>query len=228
MSAHYGKFVAYFRVSTDRQGKSGLGLDAQREAVMNYLNGGRWSLVDEFTEIESGKSADRPELRRALAACKKQRARLVIAKLDRLSRNLAFIATLMESGVEFVAVDNPHANKLTVHILAAVAQHEREMISERTKAALQAAKKRGQRLGNPGIAEAAKLGRAALKANARRFAANVRPIIDEIVRAGATSHNAIAAKLNERNVRTARGGVWTHVQVGAILHPFDGASVALA
>jgi DNA invertase Pin-like site-specific DNA recombinase len=228
MSAHYGKFVAYFRVSTDRQGKSGLGLDAQREAVMNYLNGGRWSLVDEFTEVESGKRADRPELEKALAACKKQRARLVIAKLDRLSRNLAFIATLMESGVEFVAVDNPHANKLTVHILAAVAQHEREMISERTKAALQAAKKRGQRLGNPGIAEAAKLGRAALKANARRFAANVRPIIDEIVRAGATSHNAIAAKLNERNVRTARGGVWTHVQVGAILHPFDGASVALA
>jgi DNA invertase Pin-like site-specific DNA recombinase len=228
MSAHYGKFVAYFRVSTDRQGKSGLGLDAQREAVMNYLNGGRWSLVDEFTEVESGKRADRPELEKALAACKKQRARLVIAKLDRLSRNLAFIATLMESGVEFVAVDNPHANKLTVHILAAVAQHEREMISERTKAALQAAKKRGQRLGNPGIAEAAKLGRAALKANARRFAANVRPIIDENVRAGATSHNAIAAKLNERNVRTARGGVWTHVQVGAILHPFDGASVALA
>jgi DNA invertase Pin-like site-specific DNA recombinase len=228
MSAHYGKFVAYFRVSTDRQGKSGLGLDAQREAVMNYLNGGRWSLVDEFTEVESGKRADRPELEKALAACKKQKAKLVIPKLDRLSRNLAFIATLMESGVEFVAVDNPHANKLTVHILAAVAQHEREMISERTKAALQAAKKRGQRLGNPGIAEAAKLGRAALKANARRFAANVRPIIDEIVRAGATSHNAIAAKLNERNVRTARGGVWTHMQVGAILHPFDGASVALA
>jgi DNA invertase Pin-like site-specific DNA recombinase len=134
----------------------------------------------------------------------------------------------MESGVEFVAVDNPHANKLTIHILAAVAQHEPEMVSERTKAALQAAKKRGQRLGNPGIAEAAKLGRAALKANARRFAANVRPIIDEIVRAGATSHNAIAAKLNERNVRTARGGVWTHVQVGAILHPFGGASGAHA
>jgi DNA invertase Pin-like site-specific DNA recombinase len=139
MSAHYGKFVAYFRVSTDRQGKSGLGLDAQREVVMNYLNGGRWSLVDEFTEVESGKRADRPELEKALAACKKQKAKLVI---DRLSRNLAFIATLMESGVEFVAVDNPHANKLTVHILAAVAQHEREMISERTKAALQVAKKR--------------------------------------------------------------------------------------
>jgi hypothetical protein len=142
------------------------------------LNGGRWKLVGEFTEVESGKRSDRPELEKALAACKKQRAKLVIAKLDRLSRNLAFIATLMESGVEFVAVDNPHANKLTIHILAAVAQHEREMISERTKAALQVAKKRGQRLGNPGIAKAAKLGRAALKANARRFAANVRPIID--------------------------------------------------
>src|ERR1700731_524130 len=228
MPPHYGKFIAYFRVSTDRQGKSGLGLAAQREAVMSYLDGGRWALIDEFTEIESGKRNDRPELVKALAACKKQKAKLVIAKLDRLSRNLAFIATLMESGVEFVAVDNPHANKLTVHILAAVAQHEREMISERTKAALQAAKKRGPRLGNPGIAEAVKLGRAALKANARRFAANVRPIIDEIVRAGATSHNAIAAKLNERNVRTAPGGVWTHVQVGAILHPFAGASVALA
>jgi DNA invertase Pin-like site-specific DNA recombinase len=226
MSPHYGKFVAYFRVSTDRQGKSGLGLDAQREAVMNYLNGGRWSLVDEFTEAESGKRSDRPELEKALAACKKLKAKLVIAKLDRLSRNLAFIAALMESGVEFVAVDIPHANKLTIHILAAVAQHEREMISERTRAALAAAKKRGQRLGNPSIAEAAKLGRAALKANARRFATNVRPIIDEIIRAGATSHNAIAAKLNERNVRTARGGTWTHVQVGAILHPFDGASVA--
>ena len=106
-------------------------------------------LVGEFTEIESGKRSDRPELEKALAACKKQKAKLVIAKLDRLSRNLAFIATLMESGVEFVAVDNPHANKLTVHILAAVAQHEREMISERTKAALAAAKRRGTRLGNP-------------------------------------------------------------------------------
>jgi DNA invertase Pin-like site-specific DNA recombinase len=225
MSPHFGKFVAYFRVSTDRQGKSGLGLDAQREAVMNYLNGGRWALVGEFTEVESGKHAERPELEKALAACKKQKAKLVIAKLDRLSRNLAFIATLMESGVEFVAVDNPHANKLTVHILAAVAQHEREMISERTKAALAAAKKRGQRLGNPNLTEAAKHGTAAVKANARRFAANVRPIIEEIIRTGATSDNAIAAKLNERNVRTARGGKWTHVQVGAILHPF-GASVA--
>jgi DNA invertase Pin-like site-specific DNA recombinase len=138
MPAHQGKFVAYFRVSTDRQGKSGLGLEAQRKSVLDYLDGGRWDLVGEFTEIESGKHNDRPELEKALAACKKQKAKLVIAKLDRLSRNLAFIATLMDSGVEFIAVDNPHANKLTIHILAAVAQHEREIISARTSAALKA------------------------------------------------------------------------------------------
>ena len=225
MLAHYGKFVAYFRVSTDRQGKSGLGPEAQREAVMNYLDGGRWTLIKEFTEVESGKRNGRPELVKALAACKRQKAKLVIAKLDRLGRNLAFIATLMESGVEFVAVDNPHANELTVHFLAAIAQHEREMISERSKAALLAAKRRGRRLGNPNLPEAAKRGVAALKANAKRFAANVRPIIDEIIAAGAKSHTAIAAKLNERNVPTARGGVWTHVQVGAILRPFEVGSI---
>jgi DNA invertase Pin-like site-specific DNA recombinase len=116
MPAHFGKFVAYFRVSTDRQGKSGLGLHAQREAVMDYLNGGSWTLVAEFTEVEGGKHSDRPELEKALAACKKHKAKLVIAKLDRLSRNLAFIAALMESGAEFVAADMPHATKLTIHI----------------------------------------------------------------------------------------------------------------
>lgn len=116
-----------------------------------------------------------------------------------------------------VAVDNPHANKLTVHILAAVAQHEREMISERTKAALQAAKARGQKLGNPRIAEAAKQGRAALLATADQFAANVLPIVREIQAAGHASANAIAGKLNERGVRSRRGGRWSHVQVGAIL-----------
>src|SRR4029453_13809785 len=148
--AHQGKFVAYFRVSTDRQGKSGLGLEAQRKSVLDYLDGGRWGLVGEFTEIESGKHNDPPEMEKALAACKKQKAKLVIAKLDRLSRNLAFIAALMDSGVEFIAVDNPHANKLTLHILAAVAVHAREMISERTKGALQAAKARGVKLGRNG------------------------------------------------------------------------------
>jgi len=227
MAPHSGKFVAYYRVSTDRQGKSGLGLDAQREAVTSYLNGGSWQLVQEFVEVESGKRADRPQLAAALAACRKHKAKLVIAKLDRLSRNLAFVATLMESGVEFVAVDNPHANKLTIHILAAVAQHEREMISERTKAALAAARARGTQLGNPRLAAAAKRGVASIKANARQFAANVLPIIEEIERSGVTSHNAIAAKLNERRVPTARGGKWTHMQVGAVLRPFGEAAVGL-
>jgi DNA invertase Pin-like site-specific DNA recombinase len=154
MTAHRGKFIAYFRVSTDRQGQSGLGLEAQREAVLSYLNGGSWTMAAEFTEVESGKHADRPQLAAALAACKKHKAKLVIAKLDRLSRNLAFIAALMDSGVEFVAADNPHANKLTIHILAAVAQHEREAIAQRTREALAAAKARGVKLGNPRLAEA--------------------------------------------------------------------------
>jgi DNA invertase Pin-like site-specific DNA recombinase len=168
MSAHRGKFVAYFRVSTDKQEKSGLGLDAQRKAVEDYLNGGTWSLVGKFTEVESGKRNQRPELEKALAVCKRNRAKLVIAKIDRLSRNLAFIATLMDSGVEFVAVDNPHANKLTVHILAAVAQHEREMIAQRTKDALQAAKARGVVLGNPRLADVRDRAVANLKADADR------------------------------------------------------------
>jgi DNA invertase Pin-like site-specific DNA recombinase len=202
------RFVAYFRVSTGRQGKSGLGLEAQRASVINYLNGGTWELVGEFVEVESGKHSDRPRLAEALQTCRKHRAKLVIAKLDRLSRNLAFIATLMESGIKFVAVDNPHANKLTVHILAAVAQHEREAISERTKDALRAAKARGTKLGNPAVV--------ALKASADHFAANVLPIIRSLQRGG-TSNNAIAGQLNERNVKTARGGKWTHVQVGNIL-----------
>src|SRR5262245_40111592 len=206
MSPHYGKFVAYFRVSTDRQGKSGLGLDAQREAVMNYLNGGRWSLVDEFTEVESGKRNDRPELEKALAACKKLKARLVIAKLDRLSRNLAFIAALMDSGVEFVAVDNPHANKLTVHILAAVAQHERESISAPTSAALKAAQARGKRLGNPRLSHARRLAAAARKEGASRFSANVLPVIREIQGSGIKSLRGVARALTARGIPTVRGG----------------------
>jgi DNA invertase Pin-like site-specific DNA recombinase len=211
-----GRFVAYFRVSTERQGRSGLGLEAQQAAVAGFINGGA-ELVASFTEVESGKRSDRPELVKALDACRRQKARLVIAKLDRLSRNLAFIATLMESGVEFVAVDNPHANKLTVHILAAVAEHERAMISQRTKDALAAAKARGKRLGNPKLAEAAKIGTAATKAGAEQFAANVLPVIREIQKCGIKTHAAIAAKLNERKVATARGGRWSHQQVGSVL-----------
>ena len=131
-----GRFVAYYRVSTPKQGISGLGLDAQKTAVVDYLDGGRWKLIAEFTEVESGKKNGRPELARARALCRIHNATLIIAKLDRLARNVAFISNLMEAGVEFVAVDFPQANRLTVHILAAVAEHEAQMISERTKAAL--------------------------------------------------------------------------------------------
>jgi DNA invertase Pin-like site-specific DNA recombinase len=192
--AHRGRFVAYYRVSTDRQGKSGLGLDAQRKSVMDYLNGGSWELVAELVEVESGKHSERPKLAAALDACRKHKAKLVIAKLDRLSRNLAFIATLMKSGVEFIAVDNPHANKLTVHIPAAVAQHEREMISEPTKAALQAAKRRGVKLGNPRLAEAAQRAVESLKATADQFAANVLPVIREIQSGGQLVPTRLPAK----------------------------------
>src|SRR3954453_13853483 len=141
-------FVAYYRVSTDRQGQSGLGLDAQRAAVAGFA--GARELVAEFTEVESGRRNDRPQLAAALELCRRQRAMLVIAKLDRLARNVAFIANLMERGVEFVGVDMPYPNKRTLHILAAVAEHEREMISVRTKIALAAYKARGgKKLGRP-------------------------------------------------------------------------------
>ena len=142
-----GRFISYLRVSTAQQGASGLGLEAQRAAVLQYLNGGNWTLVQEVVEIESGKRNDRPALATALRLCKKYRATLVIAKLDRLARNVAFIANLMESGVEFVAVDMPQATKFTVHIMAAVAEQEAEAISRRTRAALEAAKARGRVLG---------------------------------------------------------------------------------
>jgi Resolvase, N terminal domain len=142
-----GSFVAYYRVSTERQGRSGLGLEAQQEAVRSYLNGGRWRLDAEVIEIESGKRSDRPKLAEALRLCRLHGAKLIIARLDRLARNVAFVSALMESGVDFVAVDFPQANRLTVHILAAVAEHEAKAISERTKAALAAAKARGKKLG---------------------------------------------------------------------------------
>ena len=139
------KYVAYYRVSTDRQGQSGLGLEAHRTAVDNYLNGG--TLLDTFTEVESGRRNDRPELAKALDLCRRRKATLVIAKLDRLARNVAFIANLMDANVDLVAVDMPQANRLTLHIMAAMAEHEAQAVSQRTKAALQAAKERGRKLG---------------------------------------------------------------------------------
>jgi DNA invertase Pin-like site-specific DNA recombinase len=222
----YGKFVSYLRVSTVRQGISGLGLEAQREAVASYLNGGRWSLVQEVVEVESGKRNDRPAIAEALRLCRLHRATLIIAKLDHLARNVHFISSLMESGVEFVAVDFPQANRLTVHILAAVAEHEASMISARTKAALGAAKARGVRLGGQrGSVERmeamARKGNAA-SAMVRRAASAKRnedllPVIEDMRAAGVSTPQQIADGLNERGITAARGGAWSAVQVRRIL-----------
>ncbi|TXL70546.1 resolvase [Vineibacter terrae] len=218
-----GRFVAYYRVSTARQGRSGLGLEAQREAVGAYLNGGDWKLIAEVTEIESGKRSDRPELARALALCRVRNATLVIAKLDRLSRNLAFIANLMESGVEFVAVDLPVVNKLTLHILAAVAESEREAISQRTKVALARAKARGVVLGGdrgnlPKVAKKGSKASAAARSDAAaKRAKDLQEIITDLRREGASSLRQIAAGLTEREISPPRGGAWSATQVARVL-----------
>jgi DNA invertase Pin-like site-specific DNA recombinase len=225
-----GKFISYLRVSTDKQGRSGLGLEAQRQAVDDFLNGGSWTLLREYHEIETGKHADRPALTEALHHCKITAATLVIAKLDRLSRDLEFIARLQKSGTRFVCTDMPEANELTIHLLAAIAQHERKMTSERTRAALGSIKRtigekgsytsrtRGTtiaRLGNPHGAEAL---RRAGKANSAAIAAvheaadeharDIMPVIDDIRRTGIVSFKGIAKELNAREIRTARGGAW--------------------
>lgn len=214
-----GKFIAYYRVSTDRQGRSGLGLEAQREAVTRYLNGGNWQLLNEFVEVESGKRDDnRPQLAAALAACRKHKATLVIAKLDRLSRNNAFLAALIDANIDVCAVDMPEANKTMLRMMAVFAQHEREMISARTKAALAVRKAQGVKLGNrTNLAEAQAKGGAAVRREAEAFAANVLPIIEQIKRTGLTSYNGIAKALNDRGVKTAKGGTWAAATVRNIM-----------
>jgi DNA invertase Pin-like site-specific DNA recombinase len=218
-----GKFVSYLRVSTQAQGRSGLGLDAQRKAVEDYLNGGRWRLVAEYVEVESGKQNDRPELTKALAACRLHRATLVVAKLDRLSRNAAFLLTLRDAGVEFEAVDMPGATRMTVGIMAVVAEQEREAISARTKAALEAARRRGVRLGNPahlnhsarrlGTIESAKVRRE----RAAQRAKDLAPTLAELRRGGSSSLRALAQGLNSRGIPATRGGQWTAAQVRRLL-----------
>jgi DNA invertase Pin-like site-specific DNA recombinase len=222
-----GKFVAYYRVSTKRQGASGLGLDAQKTAVQNYLNGGSCELLKEFTEVESRKSdGNRPKLHDALHLCKLTGARLIIAKLDRLSRDVEFLARLQKSRTKFVAVDMPEANELVVHIMAAMAQYERQRISERIKAALAEAKRRGTKLGPQPAGVAAiikhgKRGRAlALAAKARKadaFAQDVQPVINTLQAEGVTSTPALASALNERGIQSARGFRWTPAGVGRVL-----------
>jgi DNA invertase Pin-like site-specific DNA recombinase len=221
-----GKFVSYMRVSTDRQGRSGLGLEAQRKAVEDYLNGGSWELIAEYVEVETGKRDDRPKLAKALHRCKVTGATLVIAKLDRLSRNLAFIAALQDSGARFVAADMPEANETMIQFMAVIAQHERKAISARTKAALAAAKARGTKLGNPNLAalQAAGAGKPgwtkgadANRAEADKFARDVMPVIEDIRSAGTTSLGGIAAELNQRGILTARGGRWYATTVRNLL-----------
>jgi DNA invertase Pin-like site-specific DNA recombinase len=201
------EYVAYYRVSTDRQGASGLGLDAQRAAVARHI-GVASSPLAEFTEIESGKRhANRPQLLAALDACRRSRAVLVIARLDRLARNVAFISNLMESGVEFLAVDMPTANRLTIHILAAVAEHEREMISQRTKAALAQAKARGTKLGNPNALAVLPAARAIAAAAYPPIAPEIRDLIARWRSEGKTLRT-IADNLNRLAIRTPRGKTW--------------------
>jgi DNA invertase Pin-like site-specific DNA recombinase len=218
-----GSFVAYYRVSTAKQGRSGLGLDAQQKAVMDYLNGGSWHLAGEFVEIESGKLDARPQLEQALAVCELTGTTLIVAKLDRLSRNVAFLAALQESGARFLAADMPEANELTIHIMAAVAQAERKAISRRTKEALAAAKARGACLGGSrGNLDDLRKGPAASAAvrskTSGQRAAKILKQIEAVREGGAVSLRQIAAALNARGVTAPRGGPWAAAQVREVMH----------
>jgi DNA invertase Pin-like site-specific DNA recombinase len=226
-----GKYVVYYRVSTDKQKRSGLGLEAQEEAVRKHLNGGKWSIVGKFTERESGKRDDRPALAEALALCRLHRATLVVAKLDRLARNTKFLLTVVEgsgnAGVVFCdlpTIPEGPVGKFLVTQMASVAELEAGLISQRTKAALQAAKARGVVLGcrNKKIAKYAKIGaKASVQARSEQSskrASDVMPIIEALRAEGSTSLRQIAVGLNERGIPTARGGPWSAVQVSRILN----------
>ena len=216
-----GRFIAYYRVSTKRQGRSGLGLEAQKAAVAQFI-GDEDLLIKEFSEVESGKNNRRPELAKALEACRLHQATLVIAKLDRLARNASFLMGLRDAGVEFVAVDMPEANRMTVGILAVVAEAEAEAISQRTKAALAAAKARGVKLGTAGPQNLKNVRRVSVegvkevKRLADQRAKSLEAIVVPLMQGGA-SLNQIAHRLNEENIPTARGGQWSATQVRRVL-----------
>jgi DNA invertase Pin-like site-specific DNA recombinase len=211
-------FVAYLRVSTVRQGESGLGLDAQRAAVEAFAQQHGGTIVASFVEVETGKRSDRPELAKALETARKGKATLLIAKLDRLARNVAFIANLMDAGVDFLACDQPFASRLTLHILAAVAEDEARRISERTKAALQAAKSRGRKLGSPVAAKTVAKARAARSAYAAKANATTVAVIREVQGSGVKTLAGIARALRARGVKTPAGrSEWQPVQVSRLL-----------
>jgi DNA invertase Pin-like site-specific DNA recombinase len=250
-------FVAYYRVSTAKQGRSGLGLEAQRDAVWRFLGGepapgtpanrdvdgapfigtspprhvapppavsiGSHHLLAEYTETESGKNNARPKLADAMRHAKAKGATLIIAKLDRLARNMAFIANLMDGGIDFVACDLPSANRFTLHVMAALAEQEAAMISQRTKAALAAAKRRGKKLGGdrgnlPSVcARGTRASVKARKAAAQARALHLAPVVEELRGEGVTTLQSIADALNQRNHAAPRGGLWGPSQVHALI-----------
>lgn len=207
------RYVAYYRVSTARQGMSGLGLLAQQDIVRRFTGNDEF-LLQEFTEIESGRKKDRPELSAALTYCKKHRCVLVIAKLDRLARNAAFLLSLRDAGVEFVACDIPHANRMVIGIMAIVAEEEAHLISERTKAALARCTKK---LGNPKWEQSINLARQKHIDDANAFAASILPILSEIRQAGILSLQGAAKALNARGIMSRRGGRWTATSVRNVI-----------
>jgi DNA invertase Pin-like site-specific DNA recombinase len=212
------RYVVYLRVSTARQGEHGLGMEAQRAAVEAFARQAGRSILAEYIEVESGKRSDRPELAKALQAAKKAKATLLIAKLDRLARNVAFIANLMDAGVDFVAVDQPFASRLTLHILSAVAEDEARRISERTKAALAAAKARGTKLGSPIARQTVALARAARSSYAKRANATTKAVIKDIQSSGVDTLSGLARVLEARGIRTPGGRAnWQPVQVSRLL-----------
>ncbi len=216
------KFVAYFRVSTTKQGESGLGLESQRGAVTDYITRCGGELLEAFTDIESGAKNDRPELLKALRKCRLTGATLLIAKLDRLSRNRRFLMELADSKLNFVCVDMPEANSLTVGILACMADYERQLISERTRAALKAAKARGVKLGNPNLQlvrnSDTSAASAAWSATTKARQDEVREVCQELIAEhGALSVRKLASKLNDAGYKTVNGKQWSAVQVWRIM-----------
>jgi DNA invertase Pin-like site-specific DNA recombinase len=215
------RYVTYVRVSTQQQGRSGLGLEAQQKAVSDFLAAHQGRVVAEFREIESGKLNERPQLQAALKRCRQSRATLLIPKLDRLGRNAAFLLSLRDSSVKFICADMPDANDLTIGVLAAVAQHEREAISTRTKAALAAAKARGIVLGNPklptGTAQTAAVARQGRVAKADAHAADLRDVVEAARAEGCTTLQQLADHMNELSCPTSGGAAWTPVAVSRLL-----------
>lgn len=217
------KLIAYHRVSTKQQGRSGLGLEAQQAAVRDYAAAHGGTIIAAYTEVETGRRSDRPELLRALGQARRCRAALVVARLDRLSRNVAFLSALMEAGVEFIAVDCPHANRFMIHVLAAVAEYEAQQCSDRTKAGLAAAKARGRKLGSArpghwttersaarlrGLTKARERSAVVRREKARKQLADLLPAMEQERRAGATLRS-IADRLNAQGQPTSRGCRWT-------------------